>query len=81
MSNTSVDTEKFNYSLGEQKMRELYNERDVVAKTWDDFLALPKCAGYDQNVKRVPNKFDNVIDKKDDKYTTLEDCLNPVKIE
>jgi hypothetical protein len=62
-------------------MRELYNERNVVAKTWQDFLALPKVAGYENNVKRVPNAFDNCIDKKGDKYTTFEDCLAPKKIE
>lgn len=77
-SNITIDSEKIDYSHGERCMKELYNERNVVVQTWDDFLKLPKIAGYEQNVKRVPNTFShNVIDKAGDPYTKLEDCLNP----
>ena len=81
MSNFSVDPDKIDYSIGNQYMKELYNEREVVSKSWEDFLALPKVAGYEQNIKRVPNDFKNVIDKKDDKVTTVDDCLLGVKVE
>jgi hypothetical protein len=82
MSNTTVETEKLDYSEGEQCMRELYNDRNVVSKTWADFLALPKIPGYENNVKRVPNDFlENVIDKIGDPYRTLDDCLLPKKVE
>ena len=63
-------------------MRELYNERNVVAKSWVDFLALPKSIGYANNVKRVPNDFSiNVAHQAGDKYTTFDDCLAPKKVE
>ena len=82
MSNSSVDIEKIDYTHGEQCMRELYNESNVVVKSWDDFLALPKSVGYENNVKRVPNDFAiNVVDKGGDPYTTFDDCLAPKKIE
>jgi hypothetical protein len=52
----------------------------LVAKTWVDFLALPKIAGYENNINRVPNSFsERVVDKKGDRYTTLDDCLSPKK--
>lgn len=82
MSNTSVDFEKVDYSHGKQCMNQLYDERNVVGKTWADFLALPKIEGYLNNINRVPNDFcEKVTDKKEDKYTTLSDCLEPKIIE
>ena len=81
MSNSSVDIEKVDYTHGEQCMRELYNERNVVVKSWADFLALPKSIGYENNVKRVPNSFHTATDKAGDKYTTFDDCFAPKKIE
>lgn len=82
MSNTRVETEKIDYSHGENCMRELYNERNVVSKTWADFLALPKSTGYENNVKRVPNGFsDKVKDLVGTPYTTMDDCFAPRKIE
>ena len=82
MSNSSIDIEKVDYTHGELCMKELYNERNVVVKSWVDFLALPKTIGYENNVKRVPNDFSkNVVDKAGDPYTTFEDCLTPLKIE
>ena len=80
MSNSSVDIEKVDYTHGEQCMRELYNERNVVVKSWADFLALPKSIEYENNVKRVPNDFSiNVVDKAGDPYTTFDACLSPKK--
>ena len=81
MSNSSVEIQKVDYTHGEQCMQELYNERNVVVKSWADFLALPKSTGYENNVKRVPNSFDNCTDKAGDKYTTFDDCFAPKKIE
>ena len=54
---------------------------NCVSKTWDDFLKLPKSDGYVNNVNRVPNSFSKVTDKKDDPYTTMEDCFKVPKIE
>ena len=62
-------------------MKVLYNDRNCVSAAWDDFLKLPKIAGYVNNVKRVPNSFSNAKDKKDDPYTTMEDCSKVPKIE
>ena len=81
MSNSSVEMHKVDYTHGEQCMRELYNERNVVVKSWADFLALPKTIGYENNIKRVPNSFDGATDKSGDKYTTFDECLVPQKIE
>ena len=75
MSNSSVDIGKVDYTHGEQCMQELYNERNVVLKSWTDFLALPKSVRYENNMKRVPNSFDGATDKAGDKYTTFDDCL------
>ena len=82
MSNSTVEFDQVDYTHGEECMKVLYNERNVVAKSWADFLALPKSTGYENNIKRVPNDFsENVVDKKGDKYTTIEDCLDVKKIE
>ena len=62
-------------------MKVLYNERNCISATWDDFLNLPKIAGYVNNVKRVPNSFSNAKDKKDDPHTTMDDCLKVPKVE
>ena len=66
MSNSTIDTETIDFTEGEDFMKALYNERNCVSATWDDFLKLPKSDGYLNNVKRVPNSFSNVTDKKDD---------------
>ena len=80
MSNSSVDIEKVDYTHGEQCMQELYNERNVMVKSWADFLALPKTIGYENNVKGVPNDFSiNAVDKAGDPYTTFDACLSPKK--
>ena len=71
MSNSTTDVEMIDYTEGEDRMKALYNERNCVSKTWDDFLKLPKSDGYLNNVKRVPNSFSKVMDKKDDPYTTI----------
>ena len=71
MSNSTIDVEMIDYTEGEDRMKALYNERNCVSKTWDDFLKLPKSDGYLNNVKRVPNSFSKVMDKKDDPYTTI----------
>jgi hypothetical protein len=71
MSNSTIDVETIDYTEGEDCMKALYNERNCVSKTWDDFLKLPKSDGYLNNVKRVPNSFSKVTDKKDDPYTTI----------
>ena len=62
-------------------MKALCNERNFVSATWDDFLKQPKSDGYVNNVKRVPNSFSKVTDKKDDPYTTMNDCLKTLKVE
>ena len=74
MSNSTIEVETVDYEVGEDFMKALYNERNCVSKSWDDFLKLPKSDGYLNNDKRVPNSFSKVIDKKDDPYTTMEDC-------
>ena len=55
MSNSTIDTETIDFTEGEDFTKALYNERNCVSATWDDFLKLPKIAGYVNNVKRVPN--------------------------
>ena len=61
-------------------MKELYNERNVIVKSWADFLELPKTEGYINNSTRVANHFsDKVIDEAGDPYTTIENCLAPQK--
>ena len=81
MSNSTMDVETVDYSKGNDLMKVLYNERNCVSATWDDFLKLPKIAGYVNNVKRAPNSFSNAKDKKYDPYTTMEDCLEVPKVE
>ena len=66
MSNSTIDVETIDYTEGEYFMTALYNERNCVSATWDDFLKLPKIASYVNNVKRVPNSFSKVTDKKGD---------------
>ena len=81
MANSTIDTETIDFTGGEDFMKALYNERNCVSATWSDFLKLPKSDCYLNDVKRVPNTFSNVKDKKDDPYTTMEDCLKVPKIE
>ena len=81
MSNSTIDVETVDYSEGDDLMKVLYNERNCISATWDDFLKLPKIAGYVNNVKRVPNSFSNAKDKKDDPYTTMDGCLKVPKVE
>ena len=81
MSNSTIDVETVDYSEGNDLMKAFYNERNCVSATWDDFLKLPKIAGYVNNVKRAPNSFSNANDTKDDPYTTMEDCLKVPKVE
>ena len=78
-SNSTIDTETIDYTEVKDCMKALYNERNCVSATCDDFLKLPKVDGYVNNVKRVPNSFSNVKDKKDDPYTTMDDCLKVPK--
>ena len=71
MSNVDIDFDSIDYSSGNLTMAALYNDRSVVSATWDDFLKLPMVAGYQNNIKRVPNDFStNVRDKKDDPLQT-----------
>ena len=42
MSNSTIDTETIDFQEGEDLMKALYNERNCVSATWDDFLKLPK---------------------------------------
>ena len=63
MSNSAIDVETADYSEGNDLMKVLYNERNCVSATWDDFLKLPKIAGYVNNIKRAPNSFSNAKDK------------------
>ena len=73
MSNVDIDFDKLDYSVGNLTMEALYNDRSVVSATWDDFLKLPKVAGYQNNEKRVPNDFSTgVRDKKDDPLNTID---------
>ena len=81
MSNSTIDTETIDFTEGEDFMTALYNEWNCVSATWDDFLKLLKIDGYVNDVKRVPNSFSNAKDKKDDPYTTMEDCLKVPKVE
>ena len=81
MSNSTMDVETVDYSKGNDLMKVLYNERNCVSATSDDFLKLPKSDGYLNNAKRVPNSFSNAKDKKDDPYTTIEDCLKTLKVD
>ena len=81
MSNSTVDVETVDYTEGNDFMKALYNKRNCVSATWDNFLKLPKSDGYLNNVKRVPYSFSKVKDKKDDPYTTMKDCLKVPKIE
>ena len=81
MSNSTIDVETVDYAEGEDCMKALYNERNCVSATWDAFLKLPKSDGFVNNVKRVPNSFSNAKDKKDDPYTTMDDCLKVPKVE
>ena len=41
MSNSTIDVEMVDYTEGEDCMKALYNERNCVSATWDDFLKLP----------------------------------------
>ena len=81
MSNSTISIETVDYTEGEDFMTALYNERNCVSATWDDFLKLPKSDGYVKNVKRVPNSFSNAKDKKDDPHTTMDDCLKTLKVD
>ena len=81
MSKSTVDVETVDYMEGEDCMKALYNERNCVSATWDDFLKLPKSDGYVNNVKRVPNSFSNLKDKKDDPHTTMDDFLKTLKVD
>ena len=81
MSNSTIDVETTDLTEGNDFVKALYNERNCVSKTWDDFLKQPKSDGYVNNVNRVPNSFSKVTDKKDDPYTTMEDCFKVPKIE
>lgn len=77
MSNAEIDFDKLDYSSGALTMAALYNDRSVVSATWDDFLKLPKVAGYQNNDKRVPNDFSTgVRDKKGD---PLQPVINLAK--
>ena len=42
MSNSTIDVETVDYSEGNDLMKVLYNKRNCVSATWDDFLKLPK---------------------------------------
>ena len=81
MSNSTIDVETVDYSEGDDLVKAFYNERNCVSATWDDFLKLPKIAGYVNNVKRDPNSFSNAKDKKDDPYTTMKDCQKNLKVD
>ena len=81
MSNSTIDVETVDYSEGNDLMKVLYNERNCVSATWDDFLKLPKIAGYVNKIKRALNMFSNTKDKYDDPYTTMKDCLEVPKVE
>lgn len=76
MSNVDIDFDKLDYSVGNLTMEALYNDRSVVSATWDDFLKLPKVAGYQNNERRVPNDFSTgVRDKKDDPLNTTDEPM------
>ena len=77
MSNSTIDVETVDYTEGEDFMTALYNERNCVSATWDDFLKLPKITGYVNNVKRVPNSFSKVTDKKYDPVRATERFVLP----
>ena len=77
MTNSIIDVETVDYTEGEDFMTALYNERNCVSATWDDFLKLRKIAGYVNNVKRVPNSFSNVTDKKGDPLRATERFVLP----
>ena len=77
MSNSTMDVETVDYSEGDNFMTALYNGRNCVSATWDDFLKLPKSDGYLNNVKRVPNSFSKVTDKKDDPLRATERFVLP----
>ena len=81
MSNSTTDVETVDYTEGNDFMKVLYNERNCLSATWDDFRKLSKSDGYLNNAKRVPNSFSNAKDKKDDPYTTMDDCLKVPKVE
>ena len=81
MANSTINVETVDHSEGDDLMKAFYNERNCVSATWDDFIKLPKIAGYVNNVKRVPNSFSNAKNKKDDPYTTMDDCLKVPKVE
>lgn len=79
MSNVDINFNSIDYSVGELTMAALNNDRSVVSATWDDFLKLPRVAGYENNVKRVPNNFaEGVRDKINDPLNTM-DGTDPVK--
>ena len=65
MSNSTIDFETIDFTEGEDRMKALYNQRNCVSATWDDFQKLPKLDGYVNNVKRVPKSFSKIKDKKD----------------
>ena len=77
MSNSTIDVETVDYTEGEDFMTALYNERNCVSATWDDFLKLPKSDGYVNNVKRVPNSFSKVTDEKGDPLRATERFILP----
>jgi hypothetical protein len=67
MSNTAVEPDQMNYSEGEQMLKDMYNPREVVSLSWEDFLKLPIIPGYANNINRIPNSFrEKVTDKKGD---------------
>ena len=77
MTNSIIDVETVDYAEGEAFMTALCNERNCVSATWDDFLKLPEITGYVNNVKRVPNSFSKVTDKKDDPLRATERFVLP----
>ena len=77
MSNSTIDVEMVDYSEGDDLMKAFYNDRNWVSATWHDFLKLPKIADYVNNVKRVPNSFSKVTDKKDDPLRATERFVLP----
>ena len=70
MSDVEIAFEKVDYSDGERIFREFYSQKEedkvIIAGTWEDFLKIPKVPGYVNNIKRVPNSFENIKDRKEE---------------
>ena len=61
-TNANIEFQKVDYSDGAEILNDMYKQTEIVTCSFEDFLKLPKCDGYMNNINRVPNDFTNVVD-------------------